>query len=147
MVIKIPTLDGFKTTSHALAIQVLSRLLELRYQMNPVCIFCQIVSGAVPASIVYKDELVTAFRDIHPVAPTHVLIVPNKHIQSVSYVEAQDEQVLGRLFSVARKVAEMDNISETGYRTIVNSGVHGGQTVFHLHMHLIGGQRMKYPMG
>jgi histidine triad (HIT) family protein len=91
--------------------------------------------------------LVTAFRDIHPVAPTHVLIVPNKHIQSVNQVEADDEQILGRLFRVARKVAEIDKITEGGYRTIVNSGAHGGQTVFHLHMHVIGGQRMKYPMG
>jgi histidine triad (HIT) family protein len=131
----------------AFAIRIVSRLSELRYLMHPVCIFCKIISGEVPAAIVYKDELVTAFRDIHPVAPTHILIVPNKHIQSVSYVEAEDEQILGRLFSVARKVAEIDKISEDGYRTIVNSGAHGGQTVFHLHMHVIGGQRMKYPMG
>jgi len=90
---------------------------------------------------------VTAFRDIHPVAPMHILIVPNKHIQSVGQVEAQDEPVLGRLFTVARKMAEMDHVAEDGYRTIVNTGQHGGQTVFHLHMHVIGGQRMKYPMG
>ena len=115
--------------------------------MNPTCLFCKIISGEVPASIVYKDELVTAFRDIHPVAPTHVLIVPNRHIQSVSQVEEGDEQVLGRLFSVARKVAEIDQISEDGFRAIVNTGAHGGQTVYHLHMHVIGGQRLKYPMG
>lgn len=89
----------------------------------------------------------TAFRDIHPVAPTHILIVPNKHIQSVNHVEAEDEQILGRMFTAARKVAEIDRISDDGYRAIVNTGVHGGQTVFHLHMHVIGGQRMKYPMG
>ena len=75
--------------------------------MNPTCPFCKIISGELSASIVYKDELVTAFRDIHPVAPTHVLVVPNKHIQSVNDVEAQDEPVLGRLFSVARKIAEI----------------------------------------
>ena len=115
--------------------------------MNPSCLFCKIASGEIPANIVYQDELVTAFRDIHPVAPTHVLIVPNKHIQSVSNVDMDDEQILGRLFIVARKVAEIDKITDGGYRAVVNTGAHGGQTVFHLHMHVIGGQRMKYPMG
>jgi len=115
--------------------------------MNPTCPFCKITTGEIPADIVYKDNLVTAFRDIHPVAPTHVLIVPNKHIQSISQVEPEDEQILGRLFTAARKVAEVDGITEGGYRTIVNTGAHGGQTIFHLHMHVIGGQRMKYPMG
>ena len=115
--------------------------------MNPACIFCKIASGETQANIVYQDELVTAFRDIHPVAPIHVLIVPNKHIQSINEVTSDDEQILGHLFTTARKVAEMDGITEGGYRTIVNTGPHGGQTVFHLHMHVIGGQRMHYPMG
>ena len=115
--------------------------------MTQTCMFCKIVTGELIASIVYKDEVVTAFRDIHPVAPTHVLIVPNKHIQSISHVESDDEQILGRLFIAARKVAEIDGIHEAGFRTIVNTGVHGGQTVYHLHIHVIGGQRMKYPMG
>ena len=131
----------------AFAINLYARLSILRYRMNPSCLFCKIASGEIPASIVYQDELVTAFRDIHPVAPTHVLIVPNKHIESVSQVNADDEQTLGRLFIVARKIAEIDNITDGGYRAVVNTGVHGGQTVFHLHMHVIGGQRMKYPMG
>ena len=115
--------------------------------MNPTCIFCKIASGELKAAIVFQDAYVTAFRDIHPVAPTHVLIVPNKHIESINQVEADDEQILGRLFTTARKVAELDNIASDGYRTIVNTGAHGGQTVFHLHMHVIGGQRLKYPMG
>lgn len=89
----------------------------------------------------------TAFRDIHPVAPTHILIVPNRHIQSIAQVEAEDEQILGHLFTIARKVAEMENITEGGFRTIVNTGAHSGQTVFHLHMHVIGGQRLRFPMG
>ena len=131
----------------ALVVHIFAHLSILRYKMNPVCPFCKIASGEALATIVYQDELVTAFRDIHPVAPTHVLMIPKKHIQSVSHVEADDEPILGRLFTVARKVAEMDDIGDDGYRTIVNSGVHGGQTVFHLHMHVIGGQRMKYPMG
>jgi len=132
----------------AFAIHLHSRTSNwYQIQMNPPCIFCKITSGEAPANIIYKDELVTAFRDIHPVAPTHVLIVPNKHIQSVSHAQAEDECILGRLFTTARKIAEMDGITEDGFRTIVNTGVHGGQTVFHLHMHVIGGQRMKYPMG
>jgi histidine triad (HIT) family protein len=131
----------------AYAIHLYSLLSAFKHTMNPSCVFCKIASGEAPANIIYQDEWVTAFRDIHPVAPTHVLIVPNKHIQSVSYAEPEDEQILGHLFTTARKIAEMDGITAGGYRTIVNTGVHGGQTIFHLHMHLIGGQRMKYPMG
>lgn len=114
---------------------------------SSACLFCRIVSGELPAVIVYQDDLVTAFRDIHPVAPTHVLIVPNRHIQSVSHVEPDDEQILGHLFTAARKIAEIEKITEGGYRTIVNTGAHSGQTVFHLHMHVIGGQRLRFPMG
>ena len=99
------------------------------------------------ATIVYRDEQVTAFRDIHPVAPTHILLVPNKHIDSVGALDAEDEQLIGHIFTVARKLAEEEEISEGGYRLITNTGSHGGQTVFHLHVHLIGGQRMRYPMG
>jgi histidine triad (HIT) family protein len=131
----------------AFATHVYSRLTLLGYMINPACIFCKIAASQTPANIVFQDELVTAFRDIHPVAPTHVLIIPNKHIQSVNQAELEDEHILGRLFTTARKVAELDGISEGGYRTIVNTGVNGGQTVHHLHMHVIGGQRMKHPMG
>ena len=123
--------------------------------MTDSCIFCKIVSTAlntgvskeVKATLVYQDEQVTAFRDIHPVAPTHILIVPNRHIESISTIEAEDEPLVGHLFSVARKLAEDEGISKGGYRLITNTGANGGQTVFHLHVHLIGGQRMRYPMG
>jgi len=111
------------------------------------CIFCKIVKGEVKASIVYRDEQVTAFRDIHPVAPTHILIIPNQHIDSVNHLKAEDELLIGHMFMVAREIAAQENIHQGGYRIIVNTGAHGGQTVFHLHMHLIGGQRMKHPMG
>jgi histidine triad (HIT) family protein len=111
------------------------------------CIFCKIVSGEAKATIVYHDEQVTAFRDIHPVAPTHILIVPNKHIDSVGALEPDDEQIVGHIFTVARKLAEQEGISNGGFRMITNTGAHGGQTVFHLHVHLIGGQRMRFPMG
>lgn len=115
--------------------------------MSESCIFCKIVSNEAQATVVYKDEQVTAFRDVHPVAPTHILIVPNKHIESVRALEAEDEQLMGHIFTVARKLADEEGISTDGFRLITNSGANGGQTVFHLHVHLIGGQRMRYPMG
>ena len=115
--------------------------------INPDCIFCKIVAGSPPATILYHDEQVTAFRDLHPVAPTHILIVPNKHIASVSQLELNDEVLVGHIFSVARMLAEREGIDSQGFRIINNTGVHGGQTVFHMHFHLIGGQRMKHPMG
>jgi histidine triad (HIT) family protein len=115
--------------------------------MTDSCVFCKIVSNEVRAEIVHRDDHVTAFRDIHPVAPTHILIVPNRHIESVGALEAEDESLMGHLFTVARKLAEEAGISKGGYRLITNTGANGGQTVFHLHVHLIGGQRMRYPMG
>jgi histidine triad (HIT) family protein len=115
--------------------------------MTNSCIFCKIVSKEVQADIVYRDDQVTAFRDIHPVAPTHILIIPNRHIDSVGRMEPEDEPLVGHLFSVARRLAEQEQISAGGYRLITNTGPHGGQSVFHLHVHLIGGQRMRFPMG
>lgn len=115
--------------------------------MTDSCIFCKIVSSETKADIVYRDEQVTAFRDIHPVAPTHILIVPNRHVESVSTLEVQDDQLVGHLFTVASRLANDEGISKGGYRLITNTGVDGGQTVLHLHLHLIGGQRMRYPMG
>jgi histidine triad (HIT) family protein len=111
------------------------------------CIFCQIVAGKSPSHMLYQDERVSAFRDLHPVAPTHVLVVPNQHIASVNDLAPEDETLVGYLFTVARQVARQEGINETGYRLIVNTGPHGGQVVFHLHLHLIGGQRMRFPMG
>lgn len=111
------------------------------------CTFCRIIAGEAPSQTLYQDELVTAFRDIHPVAPTHVLIVPNKHIASVNDLMPQDEMVIGRLFTVARQIAEQEGIAQPGYRLITNTGYDGGQVIYHLHLHLIGGHRMRYPMG
>jgi histidine triad (HIT) family protein len=115
--------------------------------MTDSCIFCKIVSGEAKANIVYQDEHATAFRDIHPIARTHILIVPNKHIESVSTFTPEDEPLIGHLFSVAQKIARDEGIAQNGYRLITNTGVDAGQTVFHLHVHLIGGNRMKHPMG
>lgn len=103
-------------------------------------IFSKIIRKEIPATIVYQDELVTAFRDISPQAPTHILIIPNKVIPTVNEVSEQDEVVLGRLFTVAAKLAEQEGIAQDGYRLIVNCNKHGGQEVYHLHMHLLGGE-------
>ncbi len=108
---------------------------------DPECIFCKIVRGDLPGNIVYHDEQVTAFHDINPIAPVHVLIVPNKHIPSVDGVEPADEPLVGHMFTVARQVAQTLGLSR-GYRLIVNTGDHAGQVVFHLHMHLLGGRAL-----
>lgn len=111
--------------------------------MSEDTIFSKIVRGEAPADIVYRDDRVTAFRDIHPQAPTHILVIPNKAIPTVNDVTPDDEALLGHLFVVAAKLAEEEGIAEDGYRLIVNCNRDGGQIVFHLHMHLLGG----CPMG
>lgn len=111
------------------------------------CIFCKIIAGEIPSTQVYSDDLVTAFRDINPVSPTHVLIVPNQHIASVNELTSDDEQVMGHLFTTAKQIAAQEGIAKSGYRLIINTGPDGGQEVFHIHLHLLGGKRMRYPMG
>jgi histidine triad (HIT) family protein len=111
------------------------------------CLFCKIISGDIPSTNVYRDEQVTAFRDINPSAPTHVLIVPNKHIDSVNMLINDDEPLMGHLFVVAKQLAAQEGIAEGGYRLIINSGADAGQTVHHIHLHLLGGAPMKHPMG
>lgn len=103
-------------------------------------IFSKIIRKEIPANILYQDEQVTAFRDISPQANTHILIIPNKLIPTVNDVSEQDEIALGRLFTVAAKLAAQEGIAQDGYRLIVNCNKHGGQEVFHLHMHLVGGE-------
>lgn len=103
-------------------------------------LFEQIINGDIPSDIVHRDDRVTAFRDISPRTPTHILIVPNKPIPTVNDVEEDDELTLGRLFTVARDLARKEGIADDGYRLIVNCNRDGGQEVFHLHMHLLGGQ-------
>lgn len=111
------------------------------------CIFCKIIAGEIPSSQVYRDEQATAFRDINPAAPTHILIVPNKHLDSVNQMEAADEPLIGHLFSIARNLAAEAGLTESGYRLIVNTGAGAGQTVFHLHLHLLGGKSMNHLLG
>lgn len=103
-------------------------------------LFSKIIRREIPADIIYQDELVTAFRDITPKAPSHILLVPNVLIPTVNDVTAEHEAALGRLFTVAAKIAQGEGIAEEGYRLIVNCNRHGGQEVYHLHMHLLGGK-------
>lgn len=111
------------------------------------CIFCEIAAGRIPSQIVYSSPDVTAFRDINPQAPVHLLIIPNRHIESIADVGAGDGRLLGRLIEVANRLAIQEAVAETGYRLVINKGQHGGQTVPHLHVHLLGGRPMTWPPG
>ncbi len=110
------------------------------------CIFCRIVRREAPARIIYQDEEVTAFHDARPQAPVHVLIVPNRHIVGVAQTQMEDAPLLGKLLVIARQLAEELKITD-GYRLVVNSGPLSGQSVFHLHVHLLGGRPLRWPPG
>jgi histidine triad (HIT) family protein len=110
------------------------------------CLFCRIVAGEIPAKKVYEDEHTFAFEDINPQAPTHVLIVPKKHIRGLKESEAEDAEIIGRCHLAAAQLARQRGI-EDGYRTVLNVGPGAGQSVFHLHVHLLGGRNLKWPPG
>lgn len=114
---------------------------------DPGCIFCRVVRREARGEIVYQDEWVTAFRDIRPQAPIHILVVPNSHIGSVNQVEPEHAEMLSRLLMTAKQLARQEGIAESGYRLVINTGPQGGQTVDHLHVHLLGGRRMTWPPG
>ena len=103
-------------------------------------LFTKIINGEIPADIVYQDDQVTAFRDIAPQAPVHILIVPAKEIPTVNDITPEDEQLIGHMFTVAGKIAEKEGVAQDGYRLMINCNKHGGQEIFHLHMHLFGGK-------
>ena len=110
------------------------------------CLFCSIATGEAPATIVHRDEQVLAFRDIHPQAPTHILIIPLRHIESVDDVQAVDIELVGRLITTAQTLAKAEGLAQ-GYRLVINTGRQAGQSVFHLHVHLLGGRAMHWPPG
>ena len=111
------------------------------------CLFCAIVDGKLKANLVYQDDAVVAFKDIAPKAPVHILIIPRKHLVSVSDIAEHDRTLIGQIFQVAAKLAREQGIAESGYRVVVNSGTDAGQSVFHLHCHLMGGRQMSWPPG
>ncbi len=110
------------------------------------CLFCKIISGEIPSKKVYEDDSVYAFYDIAPMAPVHVLIVPKQHIASVNEVTAENSAVISHIYEVAAKLAKELGIADDGYRVVTNCGANAGQTVFHLHFHLLGGTKLKTEM-
>ena len=111
------------------------------------CLFCKIIAGEIPSDSVYEDELVLAFNDINPVAPVHQLVIPKHHIASAAELSPADAELLGRLFGVAADLARTAGLPASGYRLVTNVGADGGQSVDHLHFHLIGGRAMTWPPG
>ena len=109
------------------------------------CLFCRIVKGEIPAKMVAETEHCVAFRDIDPKAPVHVLVIPREHVPSLA--GAKDPALIGRLALLASEIADREGIAESGYRTVINTNADAGQTVFHLHLHLLGGRRMTWPPG
>lgn len=107
------------------------------------CIFCKIANKDIPTEFLYEDDLVAAFRDIHPIAPAHILVIPKKHVGSVADVTEAEEQLMGRLVLTAKKIAEDLEISRDGYKLLFRVGKHGGQEVEHIHLHLIGGAKLR----
>lgn len=110
------------------------------------CIFCKIANGEIPATILHQDEHCVAFADLHPQAPLHLLVIPRRHIASLAHTSAQDQALLGHMMQTASELAKAQNLSR-GFRVVVNSGDDGGQTVHHLHLHLLGGRAMHWPPG
>ena len=114
---------------------------------NESCLFCRIIAGDVPADFVHQDERCVVIRDINPQAPMHVLVIPREHIESLDDVSQKDEPLLGHLQRVAARVANDEGHGENGYRTVINTGAGAGQSVFHLHVHVLGGRPMNWPPG
>ncbi|WP_420599040.1 histidine triad nucleotide-binding protein [Neptuniibacter sp.] len=109
------------------------------------CLFCKIINKEIPADIIYEDEHVIAFNDISPQAPTHALIIPRKHIATLNDVQAEDGALVGHMVKTAATIAKQLGFDENGYRTVFNCNPHGGQTVYHIHLHLLGGKPMGWP--
>jgi histidine triad (HIT) family protein len=121
---------------------------ERRFLMSQQdCIFCKIAAGEIPAQLVYEDERAVAFRDINPQAPAHVLVIPREHVASLAEAEDGHESLLGHLLLAAARVARAGGLAEAGYRTVINNGAGAGQTVFHLHLHVLGGRPLQWPPG
>jgi histidine triad (HIT) family protein len=111
------------------------------------CLFCKILDGDIPADIVYESETAIAFRDVNPQASTHVLIIPRKHIATINEIAEEDQALIGSLYSAAREIAAAEGIAEEGYRAVMNCNEGAGQTVFHIHLHLLGGRALGWPPG
>jgi len=115
--------------------------------MSDDCLFCKIVAGDIPAKVVYENDHVMAFNDINPQAPLHVLIIPKKHIATINDLEADDAQVVGEMYLAAKQIAADAGYADAGYRVAMNCGADAGQTVFHIHLHLLAGRPLSWPPG
>jgi histidine triad (HIT) family protein len=113
----------------------------------PDCIFCKIVRGEISCAKVYEDDNVLAFNDIQPMAPVHVIIIPKKHISTLMDIDSKNIDIINNLIAAAQKVAQIKGINDRGFRTVINCNAEGGQVVFHLHMHLLGGRKLQDPLG
>jgi len=111
------------------------------------CLFCKIVAGEIPAAKIYEDERAVVFRDINPQAPTHALVIPRRHVASLNEASEADEALLGHLLLAAARVARAEGHADGGYRTVINTGAGAGQTVFHVHVHVLGGRQLTWPPG
>ena len=114
---------------------------------DPNCIFCKILDKKIPATILYEDELVCAFADLNPQAPHHYLIIPKQHLSDIHSMTKEDTPLIGQLFLAAQKIATQNNLDASGYRLVINNGESAGQTVFHLHLHMLSGRRFSWPPG
>jgi histidine triad (HIT) family protein len=117
-------------------------LVERRIAMNDNCLFCKIVSKEIAADIVYEDDKVLAFSDINPQAPVHILVIPHQHISTINDANEKDTELLGYMMLVAARIAKDNGVDESGYRLVVNCNEQGGQTVFHIHLHILGGRQL-----
>jgi histidine triad (HIT) family protein len=116
--------------------------------MQPMdCLFCKVANGQIPAKVIYRDDLVVAFDDINPQAPQHKLIIPQKHISTLNELQTEDNALIGHMAQTAKMLAKQLNIADDGYRVVMNCNAGAGQTVFHIHMHLLGGRQMTWPPG
>ena len=111
------------------------------------CLFCKILAGDIPAELVYESETAVAFRDINPQAPTHVLVIPRKHISTINDIADEDHAIVGSLYTAAQEIAAAEGIAEDGYRAVMNCNEGAGQSVFHIHLHVLGGRPMGWPPG
>lgn len=111
------------------------------------CLFCKIAAGDIPANKVYEDDDLLAFRDINPAAPTHILVIPKKHIATMNDVAVEDQALVGKMLLVGKEIAAREGVDENGYRLTFNTNRHGGQSVYHIHLHLLAGRQMQWPPG
>jgi histidine triad (HIT) family protein len=111
------------------------------------CLFCKIIAGEIPGDFIHRDDKCVVIRDINPQAPTHVLVIPREHMESLDDASAGDEQLLGHLLRVGARIANQEGLGESGYRTVINTGAGAGQSVFHIHVHLLGGRGLAWPPG